>query len=212
MARVIPRPVVPEERWEDFRGDLIEEWAMIQPEAGSAEARRWFWGRVQGSLVPRLRRRWKGVLQILRREELAVRVIRLAVFLYLLPAILMFLLLYLAVVVGSFPFGFLRGQESPGSAAEARRAAEARWVRIARFGWERYLVEVGATVIDVRRNDIEGTHEALMQIPDGERILLCVCPSTARVHGLGVPPEIHTCQGAQAWLSNGLAGRIIKSA
>jgi hypothetical protein len=90
--------------------------------------------------------------------------------------------------------------------------AEVKRIRIERYGWDRYLAEVGATVIDRRRNDIEATRETLLRGPDSETVLVCACPSTARIYALRVPPEIQTCQEAQAWLSGGLAGRIINGA
>ena len=92
------------------------------------------------------------------------------------------------------------------------RNAEVRRIRIERFGWDRYLAEVGAVAIDRRRNDVEATLETLMRTPDGERVLVCACPSTARVYALEVPWTIETCEMAQIWLSGGLAGRIINGA
>jgi hypothetical protein len=92
------------------------------------------------------------------------------------------------------------------------RNAEVKRIRIERYGWKRYLDEVGATVLDRRRNDIEATRETLLRISDRERLLVCACPSTARIYALPVPPETRTCQEAQAWLSGGLAGRIINGA
>jgi hypothetical protein len=92
------------------------------------------------------------------------------------------------------------------------RNAEVKRIRIERYGWERYLDEVGATVLDRRRNDIEATCETLLRTPDRERVLVCACPSTARIYALPVPPEVRTCKAAQAWLSSGLAGRIINGA
>jgi hypothetical protein len=92
------------------------------------------------------------------------------------------------------------------------RHAEAQRIRIERYGWDRYLAGIGARVIDRRRNDIEATRETLLRGPDRQMFLVCACPSTARVHTLRVPPEIRTCEGAQTWLSGGLAGRIINAA
>jgi hypothetical protein len=92
------------------------------------------------------------------------------------------------------------------------RDAEVKRIRIERYGWDRYLAEVGARVIDRRRNDIEATRETLLRGPDSETVLVCACPSTARIYALQVPPEIQTCQEAQAWLSAGLAGRVINGA
>ena len=50
------------------------------------------------------------------------------------------------------------------------RNAEVKRIRIERYGWDRYLAAVGATVLDRRRNDIEATRESLMRGPDGERV------------------------------------------
>jgi hypothetical protein len=92
------------------------------------------------------------------------------------------------------------------------RNAEVKRIRIERYGWERYLADVGAVVLDRRRNNVEATRETLLRTPNGETVLVCACPSTARVYVLAVPPDIRTCRGAQAWLSGGLAGRIINGA
>ena len=175
-------------------------------------------GQVLSSLVSILRWRLRRVIRILRWEECAVRVVHLTLFLCLLPAILLGLLRYLVLVVHGFSRSFLRKQERISTADEARRVRierygwEARRVRIERYGWERYLAEVGATVLDRRRNDIETTRETLLQAPGQERVLVCACPSTARVYALEVPRHVRTCEQAQAWLSGGLAGRIINSA
>jgi len=88
---------------------------------------------------------------------------------------------------------------------------EVKRIRIERYGWDRYLAQVGAVAIDSRRNDVEATRETLMRTPDGESVLVCACPSTARVYALEVPRSVQTCERAQAWLSGGLAGRIINA-
>jgi hypothetical protein len=106
----------------------------------------------------------------------------------------------------------LHSQTQTLSQVRSERNAEVRRVRIQRYGWDRYLAEVGATVLDRRRNDIEATCESLLRGPDGETVLLCACPSTARIYALQVPPETRTCEAAQTWLSGGLAGRIINGA
>ena len=97
--------------------------------------------------------------------------------------------------------GQIRGEPDP----------EVKRVRIERYGWTRYLMAAGATIVDRRRNDVEATHEMLVRFPDGETLLVCTCPSTARVHGLEVPRRVRTCEQAQAWVSGGLSGRIINS-
>ena len=85
---------------------------------------------------------------------------------------------------------------------------EVKRIRIERFGWQRYLDAVGATVIESRRNDIEQTTEALMS-GDDMRVLICACPSTARVYGMEVPTEIETCEQAQSWMRNETKGFCI---
>ena len=87
--------------------------------------------------------------------------------------------------------------------------AEVKRIRIERFGWPRYLKESGAKVLNMRKNAIDNQKEALMQSKDGSVVLVCSCPSTARVYAMRVPKEIQTCEQAQNWLSCGLAGRMI---
>ena len=79
--------------------------------------------------------------------------------------------------------------------------AEVKRIRIERFGWDRYLTETNATVVDQGHNEIEQTHEALMQC-DNMRVFVGACPSTARVYSLEVPPEVDTCEQARCWLAN----------
>jgi len=83
-----------------------------------------------------------------------------------------------------------------------------RAVRIERYGWVNYLMNTNSKVIDSRKNDIEGTMEALMETPDGERRLLVTCP-TNRKFALGVPPTTKSCEDAQRWLHNGKDPRRI---
>ena len=78
--------------------------------------------------------------------------------------------------------------------------AEVQRLRIDRYGWPRYLAETGATVVDKQRNDVDGTREALMEARDGQRRLVCSCPSTAKVFAMHVPREITSCEQAQQWL------------
>ncbi len=87
---------------------------------------------------------------------------------------------------------------------------EVKRIMIERWGWERYLKETKAKVLDQRKNDVEATHEVLFG-SDLANILVCACPSTARVYPLEVPREVKTCQAAQNWLSCGLAPRIISA-
>jgi hypothetical protein len=77
-----------------------------------------------------------------------------------------------------------------------------RAVRIARFGWPRYLKESGAECRDERANAIEGTREALYETSTDERRLVVTCP-TGRLFALGVPNNTPTCEAAQHWLAGG---------
>ena len=79
---------------------------------------------------------------------------------------------------------------------------EIKRVRIERFGWQRYLTNINAQVIDSRRNDVECTREALMQAGD-MRVLVCHCPSTARVYALEVDRSCQTTEQAQNYLWSG---------
>ena len=92
---------------------------------------------------------------------------------------------------------------------ETEPNSEVKRVRIERFGWPRYLRETKAKVIDVRDNDIDGTKESLMETRDKTRVLVCACPSTARVYTMRVPREIGTCEIAQRWLHGERNLRII---
>ena len=71
-------------------------------------------------------------------------------------------------------------------------------VRIERYGWQRFMAESDATVIDSRRNEIENTKEMLVEC-GGMRALVCHCPSTGRVYFLERPSDITTCEQAEAW-------------
>lgn len=87
---------------------------------------------------------------------------------------------------------------------------EVKRIRIERYagqdkpgeGWERYLSEIGAKVVNERENVVENTREALMEC-DGMKVLVCHCTSTARVYGLEVPAETENCRDAQIWLRGG---------
>ena len=81
---------------------------------------------------------------------------------------------------------------------------EVRRVLIERFGWERFLRESGAVLVDSRRNDRDGQQEELRRLEDGTQRFLCIDPSTNRRYALGVPSEIRTCEHAQLWMSHGL--------
>ncbi|MDE2101849.1 MAG: hypothetical protein KGL39_31675, partial [Patescibacteria group bacterium] len=80
--------------------------------------------------------------------------------------------------------------------------AEVQRLMIERYGWTRYLADMRATVIDSRQNDVECTREALMQIAD-KKVLVCHCPSTARVYAMEVDPQVTTAEQAQNYLWSG---------
>jgi hypothetical protein len=92
---------------------------------------------------------------------------------------------------------------------DAEGNAEIKRIRIERFGWPRYLRESGARVLDVRDNAIEATRESLMETKDGARVLVCACPSTARVYALRIPREIASCENAQRWLHGNRSLRVV---
>lgn len=78
--------------------------------------------------------------------------------------------------------------------------AERRRVRIEKYGWQDYLRETNAAVIDSRKNLVDGTLEVLMSTRVGRNILVCSCPSTAKVFQLEIPEAIRTCEKAQEYL------------
>lgn len=86
--------------------------------------------------------------------------------------------------------------------------AEVKRIRIERYGWERYLQAMKATVIEHVRDEIRQTDESLMACGD-MRVLVCACPSTARVYSLEVPATCNSVEQAQNYLSGGRARRII---
>ena len=79
---------------------------------------------------------------------------------------------------------------------------EVRRIMIERYGWTRYLADMGAVVIDSRRNDVECTREALMQLAE-TKVLVCHCPSTARIYAMEVDPRISSAEEAQSYLWSG---------
>jgi hypothetical protein len=86
--------------------------------------------------------------------------------------------------------------------------AEIRRIRIERYGWQPYLQQKNALVIEHQRNEIEQTEESLMEL-EGVKVLVCACPSTGRVYAMEADPDCQTIEQAQAYLSGGLAHRII---
>ena len=92
---------------------------------------------------------------------------------------------------------------------------EVKRIRIERYGWERYIKDAGFVVVDSRSNDIEGTKETLYGTPASAsspiKVLVCACPSTAKVFSLEVDPDVCSCEEAQSYLSSGFSKRIINA-
>jgi hypothetical protein len=76
-----------------------------------------------------------------------------------------------------------------------------RAVRIQRYGWDRYLLESGADIIDSCKNEVENTREALARTHKGEVVMLVTCPSGRNPPPLRVHPSVSTCKSARRWLS-----------
>ena len=72
-----------------------------------------------------------------------------------------------------------------------------------RYGWGRYLADVGAEVVDTRKHPRTQSDEVLYRLPDGSKRLAVTCP-TGRQYFPGVAADLETCEGAQAWMSHGL--------
>ena len=85
---------------------------------------------------------------------------------------------------------------------------DVRAIRIDRFGWPSYLKESQAKCVSERRNEIEGTLEALYRTEAGDQRLVVTCP-TGRVFALGVPTTVKTCEAAQHWLSGSKKLRVL---
>jgi hypothetical protein len=81
---------------------------------------------------------------------------------------------------------------------------EVRSIMIERYGWQRYLVDSDAKMLDKRDNAIENTKEALFVTGSLGNRLVVTCP-TGRVFTLGVPNTASTCEEAQKWLGNASA-------
>ncbi len=80
---------------------------------------------------------------------------------------------------------------------------ELRRVKLERMGYEKFLTEVNAKVLDTDQ-DAGGTRK-LLRVPfqnDEDFVAVWViCPSTKRNYVLRVPPATKTCHQAAAWLA-----------
>jgi hypothetical protein len=81
------------------------------------------------------------------------------------------------------------------------RNAERRRVLLERFGFERFMREAEADIVD-EDCDAGGERQLLRLRLVGDEDLVCVsvkCPSTGRRYLLRVPPTMRTCRQAVAW-------------
>jgi hypothetical protein len=83
----------------------------------------------------------------------------------------------------------------------AEKNAEVRRVMIEQVGFERFLRETKAIVVDQDRD--RGGERKLFRVPlsDDEPIVVISlrCPSTGRQYLIRVPPTMRTCHQAIAW-------------
>ena len=76
-----------------------------------------------------------------------------------------------------------------------------RAIMLDRFGAGRYIVESGAEVVEEGKNEVEGTHEALMRTPNGRKFFWPTCPSGRVCPPLPVPDTITNREEARRWLN-----------
>jgi hypothetical protein len=80
---------------------------------------------------------------------------------------------------------------------------EIRRVLIERFGYERFLEQVGGVIRD-RDTDAGGDRQLIcIAFDDDEPLMLLkvICPSTQHLHVLRVPPSMRSCHQAAAWVA-----------
>lgn len=104
----------------------------------------------------------------------------------------------------------------------SERNEEVKRILIERYGWGKYLKEIGAKVIDRRENWVDNTVEALVEITETlerprwgwrndevervtikQRKLILACRSTGRQYFLAVPDDIENCEAGQKWMGGG---------
>jgi hypothetical protein len=104
---------------------------------------------------------------------------------------------------------------------------EVKRLAIERYGWGRYLEEIGARVLDRRNNAVDNTIEALVSVrtkffrrtwgwraePQEQNIeqrkLILSCRSTARQYFLAVPETVGNCEEGQHWMAEGANTRLV---
>ena len=83
----------------------------------------------------------------------------------------------------------------------AERNAERRRVMLEQFGFDRFMREAAAEVIDEDQD--AGGPRQLLHVPlEDDEDLVCIsvrCPSTDRHYMIRVPPDMRTCHQAVAW-------------
>jgi len=90
------------------------------------------------------------------------------------------------------------------------RNSEVSRILIERYGWVRYLDDIGAVAQHQRHNERDAQDEAMyLMSSDGSRRFVVTDPSTGRRYALGVPREVKTCQDAQNWITHGLDARAV---
>lgn len=80
---------------------------------------------------------------------------------------------------------------------------ELRRVKLERMGYEAFLQQARATVLD-RDHDAGGERRLLRVDWKGDEPLVCVsvfCPSTGRQYLIRVPPKMRRCRQAVAWIA-----------
>jgi hypothetical protein len=80
---------------------------------------------------------------------------------------------------------------------EGEKNEEIKRIRLNRYGWQRYLQETEAQVLDV---SVHAWMESLMRPKDGITVLCTYDPSTGRPYALEVDPRCKTCEEAQRYL------------
>jgi hypothetical protein len=97
LRRIIPKDFPYRE---EIIGDLLEEWETeILPALGPRGARAWLWGQVLRSIAPMARWRLGQALERLGSDARFVRMVRIGVFVNLIPAVLTILLLLVAGII-----------------------------------------------------------------------------------------------------------------
>jgi leucine-rich repeat protein SHOC2 len=91
---------------------------------------------------------------------------------------------------------------------------EIRRMLIEQVGYEKICAELNAIILDTWREysliEIEGVKEAIYDIEDepidSEPMILLkmICPSTAHLHVLRVPPEMVSAEAAITWVNHGI--------